>query len=64
MKKMWLVWNPSKTECVGFDNEKDAHDTAYGDSFSLPTLGDNFRETYADDDDDAVFIIQEVSTPV
>lgn len=63
MKKMWLVWNPKKTECVGFDNEQDAQDTAYGQSCSLPTIGDQFRETYADDDEDAVFIIQEVDVP-
>jgi hypothetical protein len=63
MKPYWLVWNPNKTEFVGFDNEQDAVDTAYPGASSLPSIGYAFREAYADDDEDLVFMIQRVEIP-
>lgn len=55
MKKLHLVWNTGLSECVGFRDERDAAYTATGERHHLefpaatPTIGDAFRETYADD---------------
>lgn len=47
-----LVWNPSKTECVGFYDKRDADETATGKWGAVcPTVGDAFRESYAEEDD-------------
>lgn len=51
--KLYLVWNPGKTECVGFDHKNDQIYTATGRQmdFATPAIGDAFREMYAEDDD-------------
>lgn len=52
--KTYLVWNQSKTECVGFTDYNDAYFTAHGRwpkgkySPFEPTIGLDFREYYAE----------------
>lgn len=56
-KTLYLVWNLGMSECVGFLDEADALYTATGDRKFLadpratPTIGDQFRDTYAEDDE-------------
>ena len=51
----YLVWNPGGSECVGFPSYEDAYWTAHGkwpqgyESNFYPTLGQSFREIYAED---------------
>lgn len=50
--KLYLVWNKSKSECVGFLDKADADWTAKGGRHPhvwLPSVGEAFRETYGDD---------------
>lgn len=61
MAKLHLVWNVSKSQCVGFVDKADADFTATGKKsylrpqaqkqgyFSQPTLGLAFRECYGDE---------------
>ena len=57
--KLYLVWSPCKTECVGFLNKEDAQYAATGNMTPLgcSTLADNFRETFWDA---SKFEIQEI----
>ena len=53
---LYLVWNPEKSECVGFLDKGDADYTATGDSRHLkdawrPAIGDEFRASYGDEAD-------------
>lgn len=56
-KTLYLVWNLGMSECVGFLDEADALYTATGDRNFLadpiasPTIGDQFRDTYVEDDE-------------
>lgn len=53
--KLYLVWNSAMNECVGFTDYADAFWTANGvwpsgyHSAFLPTVGDLFRENYAEE---------------
>lgn len=51
-KKFWIVWNESKTEGFITDDRRDALFTSEGipGRFGNPTVGEAFRESYADDD--------------
>ena len=64
--KVFLVWNESKNECVGFTDQQEAEEAAglRGVFGSAPTLAEFFRSNYADEDifDNPVqvFEIQEI----
>ncbi|WP_146118118.1 hypothetical protein [Pseudomonas poae] len=64
MTTIYLVWNESGTECVGFDDRADADYAATGfasgNGGGVSTLAEAFRENYADDDPDAEFEITEI----
>ncbi|WP_312740495.1 hypothetical protein [Cedecea neteri] len=64
MAKVILVWNPQKTECVGFverdanssdwdcGSDGDAEHAAGGERCNpVSSLADNFREQYEDSDE-------------
>ncbi|MHA3884606.1 hypothetical protein [Stutzerimonas degradans] len=55
MAKVYLVWNASMTECVGFTDIKDAQFAATGarapGTFGVSTLADEFRDMNDDEDD-------------
>lgn len=62
MTKIYLVWNESRSECVGFDDKDDAEYAATGIDCSttgVSALADAFRDLYADGDPDAEFEITE-----
>ncbi|MVA98875.1 hypothetical protein GN330_16630 [Nitratireductor sp. CAU 1489] len=50
---VYLVWNKSRSECVGFDEKADAIWTSKGcyprghNAFGTPTIGEVFRDCYA-----------------
>lgn len=50
MKKVYLVWNKNKTECVGFTDKSDAEQAAGIKRMGNPcsTLADDWRDIYAD----------------
>lgn len=52
-KKYYVVWNAAKTEGFITDDKADALFTAEGIpmNFGNPTVGESFRECYADDDE-------------
>lgn len=74
MAKVILVWNPQKTECVGF-LERDANRNAFdcgsdGDAEHaaggfrwnpVSSLADSFREQYEDADDECFMQTVEVN---
>lgn len=57
MRTLYLVWNEKQNECVGFFDKTDANWTSTGKrspfktSLGDPTIGDHFREQYAEDED-------------
>ncbi|WP_045158719.1 hypothetical protein [Stutzerimonas stutzeri] len=55
MAKVYLVWNSSMTECVGFTDIEDAQYAATGErapgTLGVSTLADDFRDIYDDDDE-------------
>ena len=64
-KTIYLVWNTNMNECVGFEDRGDAVFTSTGDQseiegLGVPSLGDDFRERYADDAPDFVLPMTEV----
>lgn len=62
MKKIYLVWNEARSECVGFDDLADASfaSTGFTATGEYSTLAEAFRDTYADDDPGAEFEITEI----
>ena len=67
MKKMYLVWNGADNECVGFDNEADAHFTATGDDSrceafcgipAVPMIGEEFRSAYGEQGDLRITVVE------
>ncbi|WP_039032012.1 hypothetical protein [Leclercia adecarboxylata] len=73
MAKVVLVWNPSKTECVGFverdpdgdvwdcGSDGDAEHAAGGERWNpVSSLADSFREQYEDVDDECFMQTVEV----
>lgn len=68
MAKLYLVWNTSMKECVGFLDKKDADYTATGNRRFLrdpftPTLGDAFRGVYGDDVKRLPQTVEEIDLP-
>ena len=74
MAKVVLVWNPSKTECVGFvkrdpdgttwdcGSDGDAEHAAGGERWNpVSSLADSFREQYEDVDDECFIQTVEVN---
>lgn len=61
-KKYFIVWNDTRSEGFITQDQDDAEYTATGisTSFGVTTVGDSFRETYADGEEDAEFDIQEI----
>ncbi len=64
-KKYWIVWNDARSEGFITQDQGDAEYTATGisTSFGVTTVGDAFRETYADGEEYAEFDIQEIEIP-
>lgn len=66
MAKLHLVWNTGMSECVGFLDEGDADYTATGDTaflelpYMTPSLGDDFRNNYADEQSDLPQTVVEI----
>ena len=60
MKKMYLVWNQSKTEFFGTDDRLDAKYVSTGreqfGSCGVSTAGECFRDTYIEEDDEVLEI--------
>lgn len=60
MKKMYLVWNQSKTEFFGTDDPLDAKYVSTGreqfGSCGVSSVGEYFRETYAEEGDEVLEI--------
>lgn len=64
-KKYFIVWNATRSEGFITDDEDDAHYTSTGisNSFGITTVGEAFRESYADDEDGEELEVQEVELP-
>ena len=62
MAKVFLVWNETMTECVGFTDAADAKFASTGDSGGMPysSLADSFRDLYAEDAEDEELTMVEI----
>lgn len=65
-KKFYIVWNPTKTEGYITDDKQDAKFTSDGMAgrYGNPTIGEAFRESYADDDTGELLPMQEIEIEV
>lgn len=61
-KTVYLVWNKSHSECVGFDDKQDAKYASTGRQTSLgySSLAGEFREVYEDEIGEGNFDITEI----
>ena len=65
-KKFFIVWNQTKTEGYITDDKRDAQFTSDGTPgrYGNPTVGEAFRESYAEDADGKVLPMQEIEIEV
>ncbi len=67
-KEVFIVWNERAEEGVVFSDRSDAHYAATGrpmpGTFGVSTIGDAFRETFADDEPELQFPIIRATLPV